>query len=53
MDTNTPQLYGRAVTMDEIFTAIVELPETVQLLKWYGVGLGVLLVYIAVKVSKR
>jgi hypothetical protein len=48
-----PTLYGRAVTMDEIITAVVELPETVQLLKWYGVGLGVLLLYIAAKVSKR
>lgn len=54
MDTNTtPTLYGRAVTVDEILTAVVELPETVKMLKLYAAGLGVLLVYIAYRVSKR
>lgn len=53
MDT-TPTLYGKpAVTMDEIFTSIIELPETVRWLKLYALGLGVMLAYIAWRVSKR
>jgi hypothetical protein len=47
-------IYGQpAVKLDEIVTAVIELPELMRLAKWYGIGLGVLLVYVAVQVSKR
>lgn len=50
---DTPQLYGPAVTADKIATALVELPDTITLAKWYALGLGLLVLYIAANVGRR
>lgn len=47
-------IYGQtAVRFDEIITAVIELPEALKMAKLYAIGMGVLLVYVAVQVSKR
>lgn len=40
-------------TVTDIAEALIELPDLVRLAKWYGIGLGILMLYVAVQVSKR
>jgi hypothetical protein len=53
LQQQNPPLYGPAVTADKIATALVELPDTIAMAKWYGLAVGLMVLYVVVKVSER